>query len=85
MQKQLVKAVASDGVDTIAPYVKIRCDRQFTCPNAHVSTASAIYKTTCIYKCKTKQLIAAVRTFLKSKVQQVIMLPHGIMGNGITL
>jgi len=59
-------------VHIIAPYVKI-----ITCIHSlrHLT----------IYKYKTKQLITAVRTFLKIKVQLVTILPHGIMGNGITL
>jgi len=59
LQSQFVKTVAVDGVHTVAPYVKI----------THVSTDSAIYKP--MYKCKTKQLITAVRAdycFLKTKV-----------------
>jgi len=58
LQNQTVKAVAADGVHTIAPYVKI-----ITCIHSLHQLQSYLY-----YKYKMKQLITAVRTFRKIKV-----------------
>jgi len=55
LQKQFVKAVAVHGVH-VAPYVKF-----ITCIHSLGNFQSYL-------QCKTKQLITAVRTFLKTKV-----------------
>jgi len=53
---QYVKAVAVHGVHIIAPYVKFT-----TCIHSLRNFQNYL-------QCKTKQLITAVRTFLKTKV-----------------
>jgi len=67
--------VAADGVHTITPYVNI-----ITFIHSLRHLLSYLY-----YKCKTKQLITAVRTFWKSKFNKSPCWRVVIMGNGMTL